>query len=197
MAKDGGPIRVVGISGSLRAGSYNTAALKAAIALAPEGMTIEAAEIGDLPLYNDDVRVAGYPPQVQRFRDQLAAADAILFVTPEYNYSIPGVLKNAIDWASRPPSQPFDNKPVAIMGASGGALGTARAQYHLRQMLIFLNAFPLNKPEVMIGVAQTKFDDGGKLIEEQTKEFIRSLLKALADWTNRLRQSVSDTARSG
>jgi chromate reductase len=196
MIKDSRPIRVVGISGSLRAGSYNTAALRAAIALAPEGMTIENAEIGDLPLYNDDVRVAGYPPQVQRFRDQLAAADAILFVTPEYNYSIPGVLKNAIDWASRPPSQPFDNKPVAIMGASGGIFGTARAQYQLRQMLVFLNAFPLNKPEVMIGAAQTKFDEAGKLTDEQTKEFIRSLLDALANWTNRLKQPVPDTARS-
>lgn len=196
MTKDSRPIRVVGISGSLRAGSYNTAALRAAIALAPEGMTIENAEIGDLPLYNDDVRVAGYPPQVQRFRDQLAAADAILFVTPEYNYSIPGVLKNAIDWASRPPSQPFDNKPVAMMGASGGVLGTARAQYQLRQMLVFLNAFPLNKPEVMIGAAQTKFDEAGKLTDEQTKEFIRSLLDALANWTNRLKQPVPDTARS-
>ncbi|MEI5668425.1 NADPH-dependent FMN reductase [Bosea sp. CCNWLW174] len=186
MTKDSRPIRVVGISGSLRAGSYNTAALRAAIALAPEGMTIDVAEIGDLPLYNDDVRIAGYPPQAQRFRDQLAAADAILFVTPEYNYSIPGVLKNAIDWASRPPSQPFDNKPVAIMGASGGIFGTARAQYQLRQMLIFLNAFPLNKPEVMIGAAQTKFDEAGKLTDEATAGFIRQLLEALRDWRDRL-----------
>jgi chromate reductase len=186
MAKDSRPIRVVGISGSLRAGSYNTAALKAAIALTPEGMTIETAEIGDLPLYNDDIRVAGYPPQVQRFRDQLAAADAILFVTPEYNYSIPGVLKNAIDWASRPPSQPFDGKPVAIMGASGGILGTARAQYQLRQMLVFLNAFPLNKPEVMIGAAQTKFDGEGRLTDEATAGFVRQLLEALRDWRDRL-----------
>lgn len=187
MASDARPIRVVGISGSLRAGSYNTAALKAAIALAPEGMSIEAAEIGDLPHYNDDVRLAGYPPQVQRFRDQLTAADAILFVTPEYNYSIPGVLKNAIDWASRPPSPPFDNKPVAIMGASMGILGTARAQYQLRQMLVFLNAFPVNKPEVMIGAAQTKFDADGKLTDEATADFIRQLLAALAAWTERLR----------
>ncbi|CAN7365511.1 NAD(P)H-dependent oxidoreductase [Bosea sp. LjRoot9] len=186
MTKDSRPIRVVGMSGSLRAGSYNTAALKAAIALAPEGMTIETAEIGDLPLYNDDVRVAGYPPAVQRLRDQLSGADAILFVTPEYNYSISGVLKNAIDWASRPPSQPFDNKPVAIMGASGGILGTARAQYHLRQMLIFLNAFPLNKPEVMIGQASSKFDEEGRLTDEATAGFIRHLLEALRDWRDRL-----------
>lgn len=191
MASDTRPIRVVGISGSLRAGSYNSAALRAAVALAPEGMTIETAEIGDLPLYNDDVRAAGYPAPVQRLRDQLAAADAILFVTPEYNYSIPGVLKNAIDWASRPPSQPFDNKPVAIMGASGGVLGSARAQYQLRQMLVFLNAFPLNKPEVMIGAAQSKFDEAGRLTDEPTREFIRSLLTALASWTERLRQPAA------
>lgn len=187
MASETQPIRVVGISGSLRAGSFNTMALKAALALAPEGMTIEMAEIGDLPHYNDDVRLAGYPPEVQRFRDQLAAADAILFVTPEYNYSIPGVLKNAIDWASRPPSQPFDNKPVAIMGASMGVLGTARAQYQLRQMLVFLNAFPLNKPEVMIGAAHTKFDADGTLTDEATADFIRQLLAALSAWTVRLR----------
>ena len=186
MSKDSRPMRVAGISGSLRAGSYNSAALKAAIALAPEGMTIEPAEIGDLPHYNDDVRLAGYPAPVQRFRDQLAAADAILFVTPEYNYSIPGVLKNAIDWASRPPSQPFDNKPVAIMGASGGVLGTARAQYQLRQMLVFLNAFPLNKPEVMIGQAASKFDENGRLTDEPTAGFIRQLLEALRDWRSRL-----------
>ncbi len=181
------PIRVVAISGSLRANSYNTAALKAAIGLAPEGMVIEEAKIGDLPHYNDDTRLAGYPPEVQRFRDQLSAADAILFVTPEFNYSIPGVLKNAIDWASRPPSQPFDGKPVAIMGASAGALGTARAQYQLRQMLVFLNAFPLNKPEVMIGGAQNKFDAQGQLTDETTQVFIRDLLVALAAWTERLR----------
>lgn len=180
-------MKIIGISGSLRAGSYNSAALRAAIELAPSGVTIETAEIGDLPLYNDDVRVAGYPSQVQRLRDQLAAADAILFVTPEYNYSISGVLKNAIDWASRPPSQPFDGKPVGIMGASGGVLGTARAQYQLRQMLIFLNAFPLNKPEVMIGQASSKFDESGRLTDEPTRDFVRQLLEALRDWRARLR----------
>ena len=183
-------MKVVGISGSLRKGSYNTAALRAAQGLAPEGMTIETAEIGDLPLYNDDVRAAGYPPPAERFRAQLAAADAVLFVTPEYNYSISGVLKNAIDWGSRPPSQPFDGKPVAIMGASGGLLGTARAQYHLRQMLIFLNAYPVNKPEVMIGQAQTKFDEAGNLTDEPTREFIRKLLESLRDWTERLRKGA-------
>ena len=176
-------MNVIGISGSLRKGSFNTAALRAAQGLAPEGMTIERAEIGDLPLYNDDVRAAGFPPPAERLRAQIAAADAILFVTPEYNYSISGVLKNAIDWASRPPSQPFEAKPVAIMGASPGLFGSARAQYHLRQMLIFLNAMPVNRPEVMIGQAQNKFDADGNLTDEPTREFIRKLLVSLRDWT--------------
>ena len=182
-------MKIVGLSGSLRKGSYNSAALRAAQALAPEGTVIEIAEIRDLPLYNDDVRAAGYPAPVERLRRQIAEADAVLFVTPEYNYSVSGVLKNAIDWASRPPNQPFDGKPVAIMGASGGLFGTARAQYHLRQMLIFLNAFPVNKPEVMIGQAQTKFDEAGNLTDEATREFIRKLLVALVAWTERLKAS--------
>ena len=182
-------MNVIGISGSLRKRSFNTAALRAAQGLAPEGMTIERGEIGDLPLYNDDVRAAGFPPPVERLRAQLAAADAILLVTPEYNYSISGVLKNAIDWASRPPSQPFEAKPVAIMGASPGLFGSARAQYHLRQMLIFLNAMPLNRPEVMIGQAQNKFDADGNLTDEPTREFVRKLLVALRDWTERLKAS--------
>jgi chromate reductase len=154
-------------------------------------MTIEVAQIGDLPLYNDDVRAAGFPPPAERLRAQIAAADAVLLVTPEYNYSISGVLKNAIDWASRPPSQPFEAKPVAIMGASPGLFGSARAQYHLRQMLIFLNAMPLNRPEVMIGQAQNKFDADGNLTDEPTREFVRKLLVALRDWTERLQKSAA------
>jgi chromate reductase, NAD(P)H dehydrogenase (quinone) len=184
-------MNVIGISGSLRKGSFNTAALRAAQGLAPEGMTIEVAQIGDLPLYNDDVRAAGFPPPAERLRAQIAAADAVLLVTPEYNYSISGVLKNAIDWASRPPNQPFEAKPVAIMGASPGLFGSARAQYHLRQMLIFLNAMPLNRPEVMIGQAQNKFDADGNLTDEPTREFTRKLLVALRDWTDRLKRSAA------
>jgi chromate reductase len=157
-------------------------------------MTIETATIGDLPHYDDDIRAAGYPPEVAHFRAQVAAADAVLFVTPEYNYSIPGVLKNAIDWASRPPEPAFNDKPVAIMGASGGILGTARAQYQLRQMLVFLNAHPINKPEVMIGQAPTKFDEAGNLTDEQTKQFIRDLLGSLATWTRRLRAPAASMA---
>ena len=180
-------MRIVGICGSLRRGSLNRAVLRAAQELAPEGVSVEAAEIGDLPHYNEDVRQAGLPEPVGRLRAEIAGADALLFVTPEYNYSIPGVLKNAIDWASRPPDQPFDGKPAAIMGVTGGAFGTARAQYHLRQMLVFLNVLPLNKPEILIGQAAQKFDETG-LKDEATRELVRKQLHALKAWTERLRR---------
>lgn len=182
------PITILGISGSLRQGSYNTAALRAAAELLPPGARLIEADISDLPLYNDDVRAAGWPPAVQRFRQQIADADAILFSTPEYNYSISGVLKNAIDWASRPPQQPFEGKPAAIMGASPGAIGTARAQYHLRQIGVFLDLKFLNRPEVMIGGAADRFDADGKLTHEPTREFIKTMLSALSDWAKHLEQ---------
>jgi len=124
---------------------------------------------------------------VQRLRDQIAAADAVLIATPEYNCSIPGVLKNAIDWVSRPPSQPFDDKPVAIMGASLGRIGTARAQYHLRQAFVLLNAHLVNQPEVMVRDCQSEFDENLRLVKEDTRELVRQLLQALAGWTLRLR----------
>ena len=184
---DGTALHVLGISGSLRKGSYNTAALRAAQELAPAGMTIEIFDLSEIPLYNDDVRAAGYPPSVQRFRERIAASDALLFATPEFNYSMSGVLKNAIDWGSRPPDQPFNDKPVAIMGASPGVTGTARAQYHLRQSCVFLNMHVVNKPEVLIGGAAGKFDAEGRLTDETTRGFIRDLLIALAAWTQRLR----------
>jgi chromate reductase len=176
-------IRVLGICGSLRAGSYNKSALRTAVELKPPGMTIEIADIGSIPLYNEDVRAQGFPPPVETLRRQIAAADALLFVTPEYNYSMSGVLKNAIDWASRPPDQPFAGKPVAIMGAAAGMAGSARAQYDLRRSCVFLDMHPLNKPEVLIGQAQTKFDADGRLTDEAGRGFIRDLLVALEQWT--------------
>jgi chromate reductase len=176
-------ITVLGICGSLRAGSYNKATLRTAIELKPPGMTIETAEIGSFPLYNEDVRALGFPPPVEKLRAQIAAADALLFVTPEYNYTISGVLKNAIDWASRPPDQPFAGKPVAIMGAGAGMAGTARAQYDLRKCCVFLDMHPLNRPEVLIGQAHTKFDAQGRLTDEAARGFIRDLLVALDKWT--------------
>jgi len=178
---------VLGICGSLRQGSYNRAALRAAIELAPTGMRIETADIGSLPLYDEDVRSRGYPAPVAALRQQVGAADALLLVTPEYNYSVPGVLKNAIDWVSRPPDQPFAAKPVAIMGASPSAFGSARAQYHLRQMGVFLDMRILNRPEVMIVHAAERFDADGRLVHEPTREIIRELLMALRQWALLLR----------
>jgi chromate reductase, NAD(P)H dehydrogenase (quinone) len=179
-------VKVLGICGSLRKSSYNRAALRAASELLPDGMSLTIAEIADIPLYNEDVRQAGFPPPVQRLREAIAGADALLFATPEYNYSVSGVLKNAIDWASRPPDQPFNGKPVAIMGATAGLWGTSRAQYHLRQSCVFLNMLPINKPEVLIAQAQNKFDAEGRLTDQTTRDLLAQLLLALRDWTRRL-----------
>jgi len=176
-------IGVLAICGSLRQGSFNKAALRTAIDEKPPGMTIETADISEIPLYNEDVRALGFPPPVERLRTQIAAADALLFVTPEYNYSIPGVLKNAIDWASRPPDQPFAVKPVAMMGAGAGMAGTVRAQYDLRKCCVFLDMHPLNKPEVFIGQAHTTFDASGRLTDDAARGFIRDMLVALDKWT--------------
>lgn len=177
------PARVLGIAGSLRRDSYNRAALRAAAGLAPAGMSIDIFDaLGAIPLYNEDVRQQGLPPPVEDLRQRIGAADGVLFVTPEYNYSIPGVLKNAIDWASRPPEQPFEGKPVAVMGASAGVLGTARAQYHLRQSFVFLGALAMPRPEVFIGQAGQKFDEAGTLTDEGTARFLADFLRAFADW---------------
>src|SRR6516162_6947426 len=176
-------IHVLAICGSLRTGSYNRAALRTAIELKPARMTIETAEIGSIPLYNEDVRAQGFPPPVETLRQQIKDADALLFACPEYNYSMSGVLKNAIDWASRPPDQPFAGKPAAIMGAAAGMAGSARAQYDLRRSCVFLDIHPLNKPEVLIGQAQTKFDASGRLTDDVARGLIVDLLVALEKWT--------------
>ncbi|MBV8735778.1 MAG: NAD(P)H-dependent oxidoreductase [Alphaproteobacteria bacterium] len=179
-------IAVLGICGSLRKGSYNMAALRTAIELKPPTMTIQIADISQFPLYNEDVRAQGFPPPVEIFRQQIKAADALLFACPEYNYSMSGVLKNAIDWASRPPDQPFAGKPAAIMGAGAGMAGTARAQSDLRRSFVFLDINPVNKPEVLIGQAQTKFDANGRLMDEAARGFIRDMLVALERWTRQV-----------
>jgi chromate reductase len=179
-------MKVLGISGSLRKASFNTALLRAAIELAPAGMIIEEHSLAHIPMYDDDVRQAGYPAPVVALRQAVAAADALLVVTPEYNYSIPGMLKNAIDWVSRPPEQPFAGKPAAIMSTSGSILGGARAQYHLRQIFVFVDAHPLNKPEVIVPRAQDKFDAELRLTDDHTRKAIAAQLEALAKWTARL-----------
>src|SRR5690606_29797012 len=133
-----------------------------------------------IPFYNDDVRLAGYPDAVVEFREAVRAADGVLIASPEYNRSVPGVLKNAIDWASRRPDQPFAGKPMAIMGVSNGALGAAFANYHLRQIFVFMDARTVNGPEVMIGGARTKFDDSLNLVDEPTRRFVADHLEKLA-----------------
>jgi chromate reductase, NAD(P)H dehydrogenase (quinone) len=181
------PIRTLAFCGSLRKASYNRMLLKTAIGLAPEGMAIEEAEIDGLPVYDADLHQAGLPPQIERLCDQTAAAEALLFATPEYNHSIPAPLKNAIDWISRRQPQPFAGKPAAIMGATMGVYGTVRAQMHLRHSMVFLDMHPLNKPEVLIAQAQNKFDAAGRLTDETALGLVRDLMAALAAWARKLR----------
>ena len=178
---------ILGIPGSLRKASFNRHALVAARALVPAGATLEIFELEGIPPFNQDEERQP-PARVTELKAKVRAADAILFATPEYNYSIPGVLKNAIDWASRPyGDNAWQGKPVAVMGASIGILGTARAQYHLRQCFVFLNMYPVNQPEVMIGGAAQRFNERGELTDETSKELIRKLLAELMAWAERLR----------
>jgi chromate reductase len=180
-------IKVLAISGSLRKASFNRMALAAAAELAPEGMVVDPYEIRDLPFYDGDVEAAGMPAVVEAFREKIRAADALLLVTPEYNSSISAVLKNAIDWGSRPPRQPFDGKPIAMMSASPGALGGIRAQIHLRQILGGINGMVLVAPTVLIGNAGQRFNAEGKLTDEPTRDFVRTLMVALKTWTLKLK----------
>jgi chromate reductase len=179
---------VLGLCGSLRRASYNMAALRAAQELAPEGMAIEIADLSGFPLFSDDLRLAGYPPPVAAVREAVRRADALLFACPEYNYSFSGVLKNAIDWISRPPDQPFAGKAAALFGASIGVNGTSRAQYHLRQVGVGVDLRFVNRPEVLIASAAERFDGEGRLTHEKTRELIRLQLGNLRDWARQLRK---------
>ena len=178
-------IKILGFAGSLRRHSYNKGALKAARELVPEGVTFEIVDLDDIPFFNEDVEAEGYPQAVEVFRNKVAEADALLIATPEYNFSIPPVLKNALDWASRGTDSPLSGKPVAIISASPGMLGGSRCQYHLRQVCVALNLFPLNRPEVFIDNAMSKFDQEGTLIDDKTKMVMTKLLKALMEKTNK------------
>ena len=180
------PLIILGIAGSLRRDSYNRATLRAAQELVPNGAKIEPFEIAGLPGFSQDEE-AQPPAQVVELKQRVRSVDAILFVTPEYNYSVPGVLKNAIDWASRPyGDSAWNGKPVAIMGASVGATGTARAQYHLRQIFVFLNMFAINQPEVMIANAHKHFDEQGRLTDETARKLIQQQLQELIRFTKQL-----------
>ena len=183
------PIRILGIAGSLRRKSYNRAALRAAQQLVPQDAVLDIFELDGIPVFSEDDERQP-PVKIVELKKRIREADAILFVTPEYNYSIPGGLKNAIDWASRPyGDNAWNGKPVAVMGASLGTLGTARAQYHLRQVFVFLNMLAINQPEVMIANAAQNFDAEGNLTNETTKNLIRQLLANLVGWTRGLQKA--------
>ncbi|NLB17454.1 MAG: NAD(P)H-dependent oxidoreductase [Syntrophomonadaceae bacterium] len=179
-------IKILGFTGSLRRNSYNKAALRAAGELLPEGAILEIVDLAPIPFFNEDLEAEGVPQVVADFKDKIATADALLICTPEYNYSIPPVLKNALDWASRGRDNPLNDKPTAIMSASQGLFGGARAQYHLRQVAVILNLRLLNRPEVFIMSAAKKFDQDGKLIDDFSRRAMGSLLQALVDWTRLL-----------
>jgi chromate reductase len=180
-------ITILGFAGSLRKDSYNKALLRTAAELLPKEVELEIFDIEGIPLYNQDLEYE-MPAKVKEFKAKIRAVDAILVATPEYNYSVPGVLKNAIDWASRPPGDnSFDGKPVAVMSASTGMLGGARAQYHLRQVFVTLNMHPINKPEVIVPFAKDKFDENGQLKDDTTRTRIRELLENLVAWTKKLK----------
>ncbi|MBV8029935.1 MAG: NAD(P)H-dependent oxidoreductase [Betaproteobacteria bacterium] len=180
-------LNILGISGSLRKASYNTAALRACASLLPSGMKLSFADIGDLPMYNQDVFDSGIPAPVRRFEAELRAADAVLIASPEYNFSIPPVLKNAIDWVSKLPNQPWQDKPAAIFSASQGPMGGARVQYDLRKVLGQLWCHILPKPEVFIGAAQTKIDARGQITDETTRKFLTDLLAGFKPWILRMK----------
>ena len=182
------PVTILGFAGSLRKNSYNKALLRAAVGLVPEDAELEIFDLEGIPLFNQDLETQ-MPEKVKEFKVKIKATDAILIVTPEYNSSIPGVLKNAIDWASRPyGDNSFEGKPVAVMSASVGMFGGVRAQYHLRQTFVFLNMHPVNKPEVIVTFAFQKIDENGRLTDETTRELIKELLENLVAWTRKLKK---------
>jgi chromate reductase len=173
---------VVGFAGSLRRGSYNRALLRAATELAPPALHIVIHELDGIPLYNGDVEAAGAPPSVVQLRDAIRKADGLLIATPEYNHGIPGVLKNTIDWLSRPPrNSALNGKVAALMGASSGMTGTARGQSQLRQAFVFTNTYALLQPEVLVGHAHEKFDADGRLVHQATRDFLATFLQRFTD----------------
>ena len=179
-------LSILGFAGSLRLGSYNRALLRAAAELAPDGMTIEIFDLAEVPLYNGDVEAEGDPEGVVRFKQAIAAADGLLMATPEYNHGVPGVMKNAVDWASRPPgSAVLGGKPVGIIGASPGITGSARGQSQLRQAFEFTNSYCMPQPELLVFKAHEKFDADGNLTDEATARFLARYLAAFAAWVRR------------
>ena len=180
--------KILAFAGSLRKGSYNKTLIRAAVEVAPENVAIEVFDLEGIPPFNQDLENTP-PEKVKEFKEKIRGADAILIASPEYNYSIPGVLKNALDWASRPYQQnALDGKPVAIMSASTGRFGGARVQSHLRQSFVRINMYSFNQPEVMLSSAADNVDANGRLTNEQTRTLIKQLIEALVTWTNTLKR---------
>lgn len=177
----------VAISGSLRKQSYNTMLLKVAQKLLPTNIAIEVLSIDDVPLYNADIHEKIVPESIDKINDAIKDADALIFVTPEYNYSVPGVLKNVIDHISSSPKKPFNMKAIGILGASTSLLGTARAQYHLRQIMVANNAFVLNKPEIMVTEAKKKFDEKGNFNDKDAEKMLVDFMNQLAILSDKLK----------
>jgi chromate reductase len=185
-------IKLLGISGSLRKQSYNSGALRALASLLPEGMTFATANLAALPFYNADIERLGLPDAVKAFRAEVAAAEALIFAVPEYNFSIPGVMKNALEWLSREPDPPANGKPCAIFGASVSPLGTARGQFHFRHIGVSLNMIMVNVPHVDIANARAKFDEESRLTDQPALDSLRQLLDRLKTLTLRLRTGQAD-----
>ena len=181
-------LKLIGVCGSLRKASFNMAALKACAELMPAGMSLRIVEIDDIPLFNQDVFDAGLPEPAKRFRADVAGADGVLIASPEYNFSLSAALKNAIDWGSRPPSQVFQDKPIAVFSASAGPMGGARVQYDLRRILGQIWGHVLPRPEVFIGSAAGKIDAQGRLTDETTRKFLTDLLAGFKDWIVRMQR---------
>ena len=176
------PLNIVGLCGSLRTASINRAVLKLAGAVMPSGMTLDVAEIRDVPFFDGDVLAQGFPATVTALRERIGKADGVVIATPEYNFSIPGVLKNTLDWLSRGDNQAFAFKPVAVLSASPGPLGGARVQYDLRRVMLFMNGQVLAKPEVFIGGASGKFSLEGECTDATTRQFVSDQMAAFARW---------------
>jgi chromate reductase, NAD(P)H dehydrogenase (quinone) len=194
---DSTPFRILGIAGSLRAQSFNRALIRVARDVAPAGVTVYEHDLANIPLYNGDVEAAGVPQPVLDFAEAIRGCDALLIATPEYNYSVPGVLKNALDWASRPSVRnPLRQKPIAIMGASGGQWGTVRAQLALRQILASsIESYVMVKPELMVNNGRSRFDEQGHLVDDDIRDRVAAHVEALVTWSNRLRADVGSRAK--
>jgi chromate reductase len=181
-------LKILGLCGSLRKGSYNRMLLNLASEVAPSDVAVTEFDMREIPFFDGDEFAKGYPASAQAFREAVRAADGVVIVTPEYNFAMSAVLKNAIDWASRGNDQPFANKPVTVLSATMGPLGGARVQYEVRRIMQLMQVFFMPRPETFVGVAQNKFDAEGKCTDEATRKFVTEHMAAYRDWVLRIKK---------